>query len=137
MTRFFRFIFLFIILLHQFHSHADITQDHDKTTDSLLELAKNKKIFSLEAWHLLMHYQPYAGDHFYGEVDDPKFYLASDGKKNPESEGIESLRALLLGETSQCLFPARMKWLKKILNLDEKIIPKVDCKEYQDFKKSL
>ena len=67
------------------------------------------------------------------EIDDPRFFLAKDGKTNAKNELDATIEALLHetkldDNATACLFPARKTWLKEQLNI--KHFPKVTCKEY-------
>ncbi len=68
------------------------------------------------------------------EIDDPNFFFAKDGKRNPNSELNATLDAFFSDEakddnSSICKFPARYAWLKEKLHGDN--FPKAECKEYE------
>lgn len=74
------------------------------------------------------------------EIDDPRFFLAKDGKINPKSELEATIQSLLDEKkfddnATACLFPARKTWLKE--QLDIKGFPKVSCTEYKKVLKRL
>ena len=79
-------------------------------------------------WHLLLHMN---GD--VSEIDDPNFFFAKDGNRNPQAELLATLDAFFSDEKSDdnssiCKFPARYTWLKEKLHGDD--FPKAECKEY-------
>ena len=79
-------------------------------------------------------------DNSVSEIDDTRFFFANDGKSNPRSE-LKSTLHSILNETNfddnatACLFPARTRWLKKQLNIQN--LPQVTCTEYQKVLKRL
>lgn len=68
-------------------------------------------------------------------VDDPKFFLAPDGRDNPESELEATIRAFFSPETgdgsARCRFPARYDWLKTALRIDESRLPGAYCPAFE------
>lgn len=95
-------------------------------------LAENRQ------WHALLHYRPaWIGSR--SLIDDPKFFLAEQGKSNPAAE----LKATLNGFFQpvdddadmhpRCLFPARYSWLDQQLGLDEKLGP-LTCPKFEAVK---
>lgn len=73
-----------------------------------------------EQWKKILLYAP---TWMFGEkslVDDPGFFMAEDGKSNPESELKATLKAFEEGSSAErqemlCRFPARRAWLEKKL----------------------
>ncbi|MGD0211104.1 MAG: DUF4105 domain-containing protein, partial [Desulfomonilia bacterium] len=71
-------------------------------------------------------------------VDDPKFFLASDGKTNPEAELDATIRAFFIGEDNEkksavCRFAARYEWIKGKLNFDPGRLPISECHPFMNF----
>jgi len=80
-------------------------------------------------WHLLLHMNGGVS-----EIDDPKFFLADNGKTDAKAELVATLKALLNEHSfddnaTGCRFPARKAWLQDKLQLQH--LPKVECREYQ------
>ncbi len=96
--------------------------------------AKIAKLSQKPYWKTLLHYKP----SFNGEsslIDDPAFFLAEDGKHNPENELAATLKSFFQPikdsqEHPLCRFPARYSWLKDQLDIDETKLPAVICKEF-------
>jgi len=86
--------------------------------DRLLELAHAKNLHEDRYWHILMHYE----QKWFGvesQIDDPDFFLATEGKYDPGAE-LDATIAYLFGSgTAQqeavCRFYARYGWLEKML----------------------
>ena len=83
---------------------------------TLIELADKKKLYNMKTWHNLMHYKKTV----FGVkslIDDPRFFLAENGKHDPRAEMYATIRYFLLPsesiENSVCRFMARYAWLKK------------------------
>ncbi|HQI81173.1 MAG TPA: DUF4105 domain-containing protein [Deltaproteobacteria bacterium] len=71
-------------------------------------------------------------------IDDPKFFLAPDGKTNPASELDATIRAFFApaedASTSPvCRFAARYEWISQRLNLDPARLPVAGCTPFRDF----
>lgn len=88
--------------------------------DVLALESKNGLAFDSE-WLALTHYkQKKISGRWESAIDDPRFFLAKDGKTNPKSE-LEASIHLLLGSSAenkkqQCKFPARYQWLEAQIN---------------------
>ena len=72
-------------------------------------------------WRDLLHYHRVGAIKGTGsQIDDPKFFLATNGNKDPSAELKATLVGFLQGpsltdanQAAQCRFPARFFWLKK------------------------
>lgn len=74
------------------------------------------------------------------EIDDKKFFFAKDGKINAKNELEATIDAFfnedrLDDNSSACRFPARKRWLKEKLNIED--FPEAECKEYDSIIKRL
>jgi hypothetical protein len=72
-------------------------------------------------WHTLLHFID--GE---SEIDDPNFFLSTNGKKDPKSELEATIKYIKKGEID-CRYPARIQWLKTKMELGEH-----SCKEFDD-----
>ena len=84
-------------------------------------------------WISLGHYEARKLGGWRSYVSDDKFFLAADGAHHPDAElraTVEALYAPLnLGDKHpQCVYPARTRWLKAQLNLND--LPKANCAEF-------
>ncbi len=88
-------------------------------------------------WRILLHYRPHAfGVESF--IDDPRFFLAPDGKTNPRAELDATIRAFLTaregGESSvACRFAARFEWLRERLAIDPALVASAPCTAFTDF----
>lgn len=85
-------------------------------------------------WIALGHYEYKRLRGWHSYVDDRRFFLAENGRYSPANELAATLRALyapanLGNRHAQCVFPARTRWLRARLNLDD--LPQVDCPDFQ------
>lgn len=83
-------------------------------------------------WLTLLHYQPRIFSGYVGSIDSSDFYLAQNGRYDPEAE-LQATVKLFSQEDDRetiCRFPARYKLL-----LNNGLIKKVDveCEEYDKF----
>lgn len=91
-------------------------------------------------WISLGHYETAKLGGWRSYVSDPKFFLAADGAHHPDAELQATLDALYApasaGERhAQCVYPARTRWLKAQLKLDD--LPKVECAEFTQWFKDV
>ncbi|HOM30040.1 MAG TPA: DUF4105 domain-containing protein [Deltaproteobacteria bacterium] len=102
-----------------------------------VERAKALRLHEHPYWHVLLHYE----SGLFGLrslVDDDRFFLAPDGKTNPESELEATIRAFFRapgqGETpAVCRFVARYEWLRRMLDLDTGRLPVPSCTDFMAF----
>lgn len=90
-------------------------------------------------WTKLLHYSKSFLSYHEGMADSQNFYLAPDGKNNPQSElnyFIKVVKAELKNKNYNkiCSFPARYYYL-----VNREIIPSValDCPDFQQFEKDI
>jgi hypothetical protein len=102
---------------------------------SLVQKAVDKKLHEKRFWHLLLRYQESLMG-YESEADTPSFFLAEQGKTDPEAELKANIRLLLSPEVPeghevhpQCRFPARFRWLWEQLELSNKNVPVFRCPE--------
>ena len=104
--------------------------------NNLIKVSDSKQLFKQRYWDILLHYKSVANGRE-STIDDPRFFLAVDGKKNPRAEMISMLESLFTPSINadnhtRCRFPARYSWLKEKLNIDERKLPPIDCKKLQE-----
>jgi len=85
-------------------------------------------------WIALGHYETGKLGGWRSYVDDSGFFLAEHGDSDPAAELNATLKALYqpadAGDSHpQCVYPARTRWLREQLQLDD--LPQPTCTEYQ------
>jgi len=105
--------------------------------EALKKKAAEKGLHNSREWEVLLHYKK----KFFGGteslIDDPKFFLAVDGKKNPRSELAATISAFfredpLIDDHPACKFIARYEWLKAELHIDESKLPPFRCPGFEE-----
>nr|WP_235978884.1 DUF4105 domain-containing protein [Pseudomonas carbonaria] len=91
-------------------------------------------------WIALGHYETGKLGGWRSYVDDDDFFLAEGGDSNPRAELAATLDALYapaeLGDRHpQCVYPARTRWLREQLRLDD--LPSPDCAEFDAWFKDI
>ncbi|MGL5995626.1 MAG: DUF4105 domain-containing protein [Pseudomonas proteolytica] len=91
-------------------------------------------------WLSLGHYEAGKISGWRSYVSDQKFFIAKDGAHHPDAELKATVEALYapasLGEKhTQCVYPARTRWLKDQLQLTD--LPAVDCAEFKQWFKDV
>ncbi len=104
---------------------------------SLRARANQLRLAERREWHLLLHYRKGLWGGYLSEQDDPGFFLAHDGKMNPEGELEATLAKLFSDEPvgrskqpAQCAFIARYHWLKEQLAIEDSLLPAIPCERF-------
>ncbi len=85
-------------------------------------------------WIALGHYETGKLGGWRSYVDDERFFLAEDGAHHPDRELAATVKALYEpaskgDQHAQCVYPARTRWLREQLQLND--LPTPDCAEYR------
>ncbi len=106
----------------------------------LLAAANTKKLHEAPVWRTLVHYK---SSLFLGTeslVDSQSFFLADNGKFDPQSELHATLASFFSDAAiapteypAQCRFPARYQWLKTQLNFDSHRLAENPCETLQKY----
>jgi hypothetical protein len=109
----------------------------------LLIQARTQKIWNLHEWEVLLHYSPrILNTNTRSLVDDSAFFLSPQGKNFPQAE-LETTLWLLLQPADDddkaiaCRFPARTRWLIKVLNISPQMLQRNSCEQFQHWLKPL
>ncbi len=102
----------------------------------LVSSAEEKQLYRESYWKVLLHSKS-KGKGFESFIDDPRFFLSTDGRKNPKAELIATLKGFfedpkLENAHPRCRFVARYEWLKRELAIDETRLPSVNCSEFDE-----
>lgn len=102
--------------------------------EELVEEARRRRLHDERYWHILLHYQRSLTG-VTSRVDDPKFFLAPDGKRNPEAELAATIRAFFEpevegGKHPVCRFVARYAWVREQLGLDPSRLAVGECAHF-------
>jgi hypothetical protein len=97
-------------------------------------------------WHALLHYRPNrTGTGVTSLADSPDFFLASDGKTNPQAELEATLAAIFapadtvarIDQHAQCAFAARFAFLDRELDLDAAGLVRQPCRELDTWRAAI
>ncbi len=96
-----------------------------------IDRAASLRLHEEREWLVLVHYQKTLFG-YKSLIDDPKFFLAPDGRKNPESELEATIRGIFSTDLPadahpRCRFAARYAWLKAKLDFDPQKLPEMEC----------
>lgn len=142
MTHPLRWLVIIALLLVQPAVHAAID---DAYLAQLQLQARQMKLAERPEWIKLLHYVPRLfGPGYQGLVDSRGFYLAADGKTDPQAELDATLAGFYSGtlesnetQNPQCAFIARHTWLDAQLKFDAARLPVRDCKRFQQWRAAL
>jgi len=132
----YRLTALLSILLFPFSGHAAI--EIQQIQNGSIQQAISKKLWQQTEWLNLLHYNK-EFSHYISQVDDTRFFYATDGSENPQAELIETIKHLYTKTDNhnlqtQCQFVARTEWLIRQLDIDRNNLPKVNCDEYLEWR---
>ncbi|TKB82692.1 MAG: DUF4105 domain-containing protein [Nitrospira sp.] len=103
----------------------------------LVAQARHDTLAQDRYWHILLHYRPTLFGGVTSEQDDPDFFLAPQGKTDPQTELEATLVAFfsdqLVGRSkqpAQCAFVARYQWLREQLQFDDTRLPRQRCERF-------
>jgi hypothetical protein len=113
--------------------------------DELIGRSRELHLSEQREWHRLMHYiGNLVTPGVHGLADARRFYLAPDGKTNPQSELEATLAAFFSDgqetdqeQNPQCTFIARYHWLDAQLRFDPQRMKKQTCKRFEEWRESL
>ena len=92
--------FLFLVFLMSPFFPAEGQSEEAAYLDSLLEMADQKQLHENPYWWTLLHYKP----SLFGVrslVDDPDFFLARDGKRDPKAELVATLQGFFQADEDE------------------------------------
>jgi hypothetical protein len=101
-----------------------------------IERAATLRLGAHPYWRVLLHMaNGITGTR--SRVDDPRFFLAANGKSDPEAELRADLSAFFAPsaddrDAAANRFPARLEWLCAELELDRERLPRAHCAEFED-----
>ena len=103
----------------------------------LARRADEAKLADQRFWHLLLHYRKNTLGGYTSEADDPGFFLAREGRTDPQAELDATLAHFFTDEVvgrsrqpAQCAFIARYHWLKEQLAFDDERLPPQRCERF-------
>ena len=110
----------------------------DSYLKELIDRATTERLADQRDWHVLLHYLPnLLGSGVTSMEDDPGFFMAPNGKTDPQAELAATLGQFfseeLVGRSkqpAQCAFVARYHWLKEKLQFDERRLPPQFCERF-------
>ncbi|MBF0219335.1 MAG: DUF4105 domain-containing protein [Gammaproteobacteria bacterium] len=105
---------------------------------SLQQQMVAQQLWQQPAWLNLIHYRNaglFSGS-ITSAVVDARFFLAANGRDNPQQELAATLTAFFAtaeagDKHAQCRYPARFAWLVEQLNIHRESLPQPDCHEFK------
>lgn len=111
----------------------------DEYTESLVESARNKKLWEERYWWILLHYKKETVGGVRSIIDDPAFFLADDGDRNPQAELEALIRTYFRRDVPEevpdvCNFIGRYTWVKEMLSPDADRVEDLHCESVDAIK---
>jgi hypothetical protein len=124
------FVFLFLLVPAICHSF-------EGSQNYLLEKASSLNLHNDRYWHILLHYHKTITG-YKSRIDDPGYFLAENGKTDPQAELIETIKYLFGSQENNsapvCRFYARYRWLKQKLDPDNIVSDDLKCDKIENIK---
>lgn len=120
--------------------------DHSTTTiERLQRLARERHLADTPMWHALLHYQRHPlTRQLRSLADDPGFFLAQQGRTDPQAELDATIAAFFdaeprhaLDQTAACRFIARERWLRQELGAAPGLWPQARCERFAQWRAGL
>lgn len=113
-------------------------QSYSSCVAEVSKIVEAEQIFKDPQWLRLLHFRrtfPF----FRSQVDDPKFFLSSEGHKNPEAEMRAFIEALCVPQSkpARCQFPARESFLLQKSGLKKTPWPQTACHKLEEWRKNI
>jgi Domain of unknown function (DUF4105) len=134
--RFWAICFGLLVTLSVVPVRADTPKQ--KAATALVARARQLRLAERKEWQRLVRYHKTLFGGWESQIDGPPFFLAKDGKVDPEAELEATLVAFTAPASAPdthalCRFPARFIWLAKELSMTPADVPTVACPGYADF----
>ena len=109
--------------------------------EPIIDRARAEDLAGQRAWRFLLHAREGHANRR-SQVDDPDFFLAPEGNRDPAAELEATLNGFFLpadlgNPHPRCRYPARFHWLNEQLDLAETDLPEPTCTAFEDWKESL
>lgn len=112
------------------------------TLEDYLRQAKEQGLAHEPVWLNLVHYDrtgPADTPQYRSQVDDDKFFLAENGRRDSVAELEATLRGLFAeqpqgNQHARCRFPARAAWLQAQLAFGAEQLPELSCPDYAEWR---
>lgn len=126
--------FLTVLMVAFLLPHSSATGSVIKA-DQVVDVAIKLRLYNDPEWLALGHYRR-AGKGWKSTIDDPRFFLAKNGKIDPKAELLATIRAFYAPSTNTeehaaNRFVARLSWLTERCNLSNRSVPTFDDSDYQ------
>ena len=113
--------------------------------DELIARSRELRLYERHDWNRLLHYTGnLASPGVHSLADARRFFLAPDGKTNPQNELEATLASFFSGvqetpevQHPQCAFIARYSWLDRQLGFDSRRMPRQPCKRFNEWREAL
>jgi len=136
-------VFICLVVAQCLYS-SPCAADDDGYLAKLLERARRERLAERPEWQALLHYQPRHLSHkVISQVDEPTFFLASQGKYQPQDELDATLESFFRpagadpDRSPQCLYVARYHWLDQVLGFDRERLPEVPCRRFEKWREEM
>jgi hypothetical protein len=126
-----KFSLLFFLLSLFF---SILPNDSISYQEELIHKSISLKLSEKKRWILLIHYRKDLFGNLISDIQPFNFFRSVNGRTNPQAELEETIKSFFNeisfgteSDNGRCYYPARFKYLKQELNIDESKLPKINC----------
>ena len=113
--------------------------------ERLQQLASERRLAETPMWHSLLHHRRHPlTRQLRSLADDPGFFLAPQGRTDPQAEMDATIAAFFdptprhaLEQAAACRFIARERWLREQLGSAGDLWPEADCERFNQWRAGL
>lgn len=120
---------------------AAITPAKNLQRLALRQAAVKTNAWKSDYWLKLLYYRKRLFGRERSLSENPEFFLAKWGNISPRLELEAAIDGLFFegdsGESPECRFPERYRWLREKFNIPSSSFPSPECKDFEDWKTGL
>ncbi|MFV2061294.1 MAG: DUF4105 domain-containing protein [Gammaproteobacteria bacterium] len=130
------FVITLILILSGISKYA-FAEPSEENTEYILSEAIKVRLYENPEWLSLLHYHKNSfTNSWFSDIDGKKFFNSVVGSEKPGIELLATIKAMHstyindINNHAQCLFPARLLWLKNNLPSFGEELPRIKCNKY-------
>ena len=130
--------FLFLALLLTAAPAGAITPEKDLQRMEFRQAAARAQTWKDPYWLKLVYYEKKIFGHYRSASLNPQFFLAKRGNISPRLELEAAIDGFFFegapDDSPECRFPERYRWLREKLSVSASVVPRPECRDFQEWK---
>jgi hypothetical protein len=132
---------LLLLLVYFCITQKSFAAPNDENIEYIIVDAIKAKLHEDPNWLSLLHYRKNSfTNSWYSDIDGKYFFNSAKGNQNPGIELAATIKAMHstyfneINRHAQCLFPARLSWLKDNLPSFNEKLPRIKCSQFIEWR---